>query len=200
MESPVKITAEVLQHDRASCKFTVDRPIFKEGSIRFRDAAQAAPSPLAQRLFAVEGVQSVLIQGQEIIVSKKAPVDWRVTGPLIGAAIRAHLASGVAAVNPDSLKNLPAEDLLRQKVQHIIDDQINPAVASHGGYITLVDVQGTNLLIRMGGGCQGCGMANATLRDGIEEALRAQVPELGEIIDVTDHTSGETPYYASSGH
>ncbi len=108
--------------------------------------------------------------------------------------------SGQPAVLPQAFKNASAEDQLRNKVQKILDEQINPAVASHGGYITLVDVQGKNLYIQMGGGCQGCGQANVTLRDGVEEAMRAQVPEIGEIFDATDHAAGENPFYAGSGH
>ena len=67
-----------------------------------------------------------------------------------------------------------------------------------GGYITLIDVQGKNLFIQMGGGCQGCGQANVTLRDGVETSLRQNFPDIGEILDVTDHSSGENPYYGSS--
>ena len=74
---------------------------------------------------------------------------------------------------------------------------VNPAVASHGGYITLMDVKGNNLYIQMGGGCQGCGMATVTLREGVETSLRQNFPEVGEILDITDHSSGENPYYSS---
>lgn len=199
-EATIKITAEILQHDRASCKFTVDRVLSNEGALRFKDAAAAKDAPLAERLFAIEGVTAVLIQGADVIVTKQPPVDWRTTGPLVGAAIRALIQSGQPAILPQAIQNASVEDKLRNKVQKILDEQINPAVASHGGYITLVDVQGNDLYIQMGGGCQGCGQANVTLRDGVEEALRSQVPEIGQILDATDHAAGENPYYASSGH
>src|SRR5262245_12788567 len=195
MEQPIKITAEVQQHDAASCKFTVDQPVLKEGFVRFRDKESAKGSPLAERLFAIEGVTGVQLQGQEVTVSHKAPVDWRQVGPLVGTAIRAHFATGQPAISAEALKNAPAEDQPRQKVQKILDEQINPAVASHGGFITLLDVKGNTLFIRMGGGCQGCGAADVTLRQGIETALREQVPEIGEILDATDHEAGENPYY-----
>jgi len=197
---PIKITAEVLQHDRSSCKFTVESVLSKEGIIRFKDLQTAKDSPLAERLFGIEGVTAVLIQNSDVVVTKKEPVDWRATGPLVGAAIRAHLATGQPAILPQAFQNASSEDQLRNKVQKILDEQINPAVASHGGYITLVDVQGKNIYIQMGGGCQGCGQANVTLRDGVEESLRNQVPEIGEILDATDHAAGENPYYAQSGH
>jgi Fe-S cluster biogenesis protein NfuA len=200
MEQTIKITAEVMQHDRNSCKFTVDRVLTDQGIIRFKDPIAAKDSPLAEGIFTIEGTLAVLIQGSDVVVTRQAPVDWRAVGPQIGGAIRAHVASGQPAVLPQAFKNASSEDQLRNKVQKVIDEQINPAVASHGGYITLIDVKGANIYIQMGGGCQGCGQANVTLRDGVEETMRAQIPELGEILDATDHEAGENPFYAGSGH
>lgn len=197
MDQAIKISAEVQQHDAGQCKFSVDRPIFS-GFARFRDAETAKGAPLAERLFALEGVISVTIQDRDITVGHTMPVDWRSFGPSVGAAIRAHFQSGKAAVTEEALKNAPAEDQLRVKVQKILDEQINPAVASHGGFITLLDVKGKDLYIKMGGGCQGCGSADITLRAGIETSLREQIPDLGEILDVSDHESGENPYYSST--
>jgi len=198
MEQTIKITAEPQQHDRTACKFTVDRVLLKDGSIRFRTAAEAKDSPLAARLFSVEGVTSVMIQAQTVTVTVRPPVDWRAIGPQIGAAIRAHVASGDMAVKPEAFQNVSKEDQFRQKIQTILDEQINPAVASHGGYITLVDVKNTDIYIQMGGGCQGCGQAGMTLRSGVEEALRSQIPELGQIFDATDHDAGENPYISAT--
>src|SRR5437879_5632898 len=197
MEQQIKITAEILQHDKSSCRFIVERPLLPNALARFRDKDRAKGSPLAERLFAIEGVIGVLIQHTEVTVTSQIPVDWRKTGPLVGAAIREHIQSGKPAVSEGALQNAPAEDVLRQKVQKFLDEQINPAVASHGGYITLLDVQGKNIYIQMGGGCQGCGMATVTLREGVETSLRQSFPEIGEILDITDHASGENPYYST---
>src|SRR5882762_3654048 len=197
MEQQIKITAEILQHDKSSCRFLVEKVLLPDGFVRFRDKEKAKGSPLAERLFAIEGVVGVMIQQSEVTVSSQPPVDWRKAGPLVGAAIRAHLQSGEPAISPEALKNAPAEDVLRQQVQKFLDEQVNPAVASHGGYITLMDVQGKNLFIQMGGGCQGCGMASVTLREGVETSLRQSFPEIEEILDITDHASGENPYYSS---
>jgi Fe-S cluster biogenesis protein NfuA len=197
MEQPIKITAEILQHDKSSCRFIVEKPLLPKGFVRFRDPDRAKGSPLAESLFAIDGVIGVMIQENEVTVTSRMPVDWRKTGPLVGAAVRAHVASGKPAVSEDTLKDAPAEDVLRVKVQKFLDEQVNPAVASHGGYITLMDVRGPNLYIQMGGGCQGCGMANVTLREGVETSLRQSFPEIGEILDITDHTSGDNPYYTA---
>ncbi len=203
MEQQIKITAEILQHDKTSCRFIVERPLLPQGFVRFRDAEGAKGSPLAEGLFAVSGVIGVMVQHNEITVSSQPPVDWRKVGPLVGAAIREFMQSGKPAVAEEALKNAPAEDVLRTKVQGFLDENVNPAVASHGGFITLLDVKGQDLYIQMGGGCQGCGMANVTLREGVESSLRQNFPEIGQIFDITDHSSGENPYYGSvrdSGH
>ena len=75
------------------------------------------------------------------------------------------------------------------------DEEINPGVAAHGGRVSLVDVQGTNVVVRMGGGCQGCGQADVTLREGVVSTLTRRIPEIGEVLDATDHAAGENPYY-----
>ena len=145
----------------------------------------------------IEGVVAVMIKENEVTVTREMPVDWRLLGPLVGAALRAHIASGQSAISEEALKTAPAEDVLREKVQKFLDENINPAVASHGGYITLIDVKGNDLFIQMGGGCQGCGQANVTLREGVETSIRQTFPDIGEILDVTDHSSGENPYYST---
>ena len=87
---------------------------------------------------------------------------------------------------------------LRDRVQELIDTSINPAVAGHGGYIELLDVKENTVYLRMGGGCQGCGAADVTLKAGIERMIFEEVPEVTEVLDVTDHASGSNPYYAPS--
>lgn len=83
-------------------------------------------------------------------------------------------------------------------VQNIIDTQINPGVASHGGFIELLDVKGAIAYVRLGGGCQGCGMADVTLKQGIEALIIEAVPQITQVIDSTDHASGDNPYYKPS--
>jgi Fe/S biogenesis protein NfuA len=85
-----------------------------------------------------------------------------------------------------------------ERVQTVLAQQINPAIASHGGYAELVAVEGGTAYLRLGGGCQGCGMAQVTLSQGIEQAIKAAVPEITTILDVTDHASGDNPYYEAA--
>lgn len=84
---------------------------------------------------------------------------------------------------------------MAERVREVLDDQVNPAIASHGGAISLVDVQGTEIYLEMSGGCQGCAMSRLTLRQGVERMLRQAVPEITAVHDITDHASGVNPYF-----
>lgn len=87
---------------------------------------------------------------------------------------------------------------LAERISIILTENINPAIAMHGGMAELVSVDGTVAFLRLSGGCQGCGMAQVTLRQGIERILRESIPELSDVVDVTDHASGADPYYQAS--
>jgi Fe/S biogenesis protein NfuA len=84
---------------------------------------------------------------------------------------------------------------LKTRVQELIDMSINPAVAGHGGYVELLDVKDNTAYIAMGGGCQGCGAADITLKAGIERLIKEEIPEIAEVLDTTDHGAGTNPYY-----
>ena len=87
---------------------------------------------------------------------------------------------------------------MRKKLQELLDQKVNPMVSSHGGNIELVDYANGVAFVRMSGGCQGCGSAKATLRQGVEETIFAHIPRVKQIIDLTDHGAGENPYYKSA--
>lgn len=84
---------------------------------------------------------------------------------------------------------------IADRVRQVLDAQVNPAIASHGGMINLIDVQGTEVFVEMGGGCQGCALSRMTLSQGVERMLRQAIPELTAVHDVTDHASGSNPYF-----
>lgn len=125
-------------------------------------------------------------------------------GKLEGAALELT-EQGLAMNNPNSpatpdMAAAPAGDLsgpLVDRVQQVIKDQVNPAIAAHGGGAELVSVDGTIAYLRLFGGCQGCGLAQVTLKQGIERILLESIPELSQVVDVTDHASGDDPYYES---
>lgn len=104
-------------------------------------------------------------------------------------------SSGFNIENP----NTPTWDNPKaQQIQELIDERINPAVAAHGGQIELLNVEEDSIYIHMGGGCQGCGMANVTLKHGIEAMIQEVFPEIKHVVDTTDHASGDNPYYSPS--
>lgn len=192
--SELKIMAEPIS--TVSCRFLVDQPVSPDRSYHFASKEQAEGSPLAEALFAIEGVSAVLISHDQITVTKNSAEDWRVVGKAVGAAIRAHHATGQPAISPELWEKLPPAEEIRSRVEDVLNAEINPAIASHGGFISLIDVRENIVYLQMGGGCQGCGMADVTLKQGIEKAIRFAVPEVGDILDVTDHASGRNPYYA----
>jgi Fe/S biogenesis protein NfuA len=87
------------------------------------------------------------------------------------------------------------DDPLAQRVQKVIDERIAPSIAGHGGWVELLEVEGDAAIIEFGGGCQGCGMSQVTLKEGIEAAILAEIPEIKRVLDNTDHESGTNPYY-----
>ena len=127
----------------------------------------------------------LFVDGDHIEDLRGTSVHYEFKGPNV---------SGLEFNNPNPVWRDP----LAAQIQRIFDEQVNPQIAAHGGYVQLLEVQGNRAYIEMGGGCQGCGMANVTLKQGVEVAVREQLPEIEELIDVTDHASGDNPYYKPS--
>jgi Fe/S biogenesis protein NfuA len=139
------------------------------------------------RVVAFDGFRVVLDEASAARM-EGSTVDW----------VDGEHGAGFQVLNPNARQlgdSVPTGELA-DRVRQILDTQINPAVASHGGNISLVDVEGTDIYLELGGGCQGCGMARVTLRQGVEKMLREAIPELGQIHDATDHAAGVDPYYA----
>ena len=87
------------------------------------------------------------------------------------------------------------DDPVAARVQQVVDEQINPGVAGHGGWVLLLDVKDETAYIEMGGGCRGCAISQMTLKQGIERIITQEVPEINQVLDTTDHSEGENPYY-----
>jgi Fe/S biogenesis protein NfuA len=114
---------------------------------------------------------------------------------------------GLVLDNPNSpspavgVAGRPPADLsgdVAQRVFQVLEQQINPSIAAHGGNAQLVAVEGDTAYLRLSGGGQGCGMASVTLSQGIEVAIRQSVPEITRVVDVTDHASGSNPYFEAA--
>jgi Fe/S biogenesis protein NfuA len=126
-------------------------------------------------------------------------VESASTGWLEGASIdyQRNPTGGQLTIRAPHIKGkVPGEGAgTVERIQYVLESEINPSLASHGGRVSLVSLEadGTAVL-RFGGGCHGCGMVDVTLRDGIEKTLRGRVPEVTAVRDATDHSTGETPY------
>ena len=266
----------------ATLKFLPGRPVLSSGTLAFASLGESGRSPLAQRLFAIAGIEGIRLELESVVVSKVETMDWELLKPSILSAIMTHFTEGhpvvvegedpaptadevmeswdgdneVAAkikelletrirpaVEPDGggvtyrgfkdgvvlLEFIgPAfnmlggiENILRhyvpevtrvtdfrdampkpgmeteeaRAIQQILTERINPSIASHGGRITLVDVQDDTVYVRLEGGCQGCGMADVTLKQGVAQEIQRSVPAITQVLDVTDHAGGENPYY-----
>lgn len=121
-----------------------------------------------------------------------AVLDLSTSGPAAGLVIRNpnSPSPGLGLGDDIELTGTPEE-----KVRQLLAEQVNPAIASHGGIANLVAVDGSRAMLELGGGCQGCGLAAVTLQEGIEKAILSAVPEITEVVDVTDHALGANPYF-----
>lgn len=199
MDRPISITAEPV--DTRRCKFLVGETVY-QGVRRFQSGADAQGSPLAEALFALPGagVTELIVSGNLVTVVKEGAAPWQAIGKPIGAAIRAALLAGTPAVSgePARPSTRASDDELYERVHDLFETMVNPMVARHGGQVELIDVQDAVVMLRMGGGCQGCGMASVTLRQGIEGMLNQHIPEVKGIVDITDHQSGANPYFQAA--
>ena len=181
--------------DPEVCKFHVNENIRAPGPVRCTSVEMAEGSPLLAELFAIEGIREVLVFGNCLTVAKDTAEEWPVIGKRIGVAIRAAFAAGEPLISHELSPKSPSENQIREKIQWLFEMEINPAIKAHGGHVAIADVKDTSVYLVMGGGCQGCTSAQATLRQGIEQRIRAIIPEVTEIIDVTDHAAGVDPFY-----
>jgi Fe/S biogenesis protein NfuA len=110
---------------------------------------------------------------------------------------KGNLGGELAITAPHLRPAKPTTDSnLVDRINYILETEVNPNLASHGGMVSLVEITPHNeAILRFGGGCHGCGMVDVTLKQGIEKAILAQIPEITAVKDVTDHSSGENPYY-----
>lgn len=194
----IRIKAQV-DSDRTSCVFMVDRPVLDGLSAWFPEAIWAEElSPLAVRLFSIDGVDTVLLHDTTVTLTARVHhlEDWEALAREAGTAIREHLKTGEPVAVPAFVDAMPPEDEIRRRVQACVDLEINPGIAAHSGVVTLERVRGNTVYITMGGGCQGCAASAITLRQGIHTAFRQAVPQIGAIYDETDHTAGTNPYFS----
>lgn len=187
-----------LSGDHLSCRAELARPLRAEGPVYFADADAARGSPLAERVFALGGVRALKVGPDSLSITRDGIADWPAFCRRLDAALEEHARSGEPALRPGVPSNVRSPEQIRARVSELLETEINPAVAGHGGQVHLVDVKGASVYLRLAGGCQGCASSTATLRQGIERSLREAIPELDDVVDATDHAAGLNPYYAPS--
>ena len=135
---------------------------------------------------------TVLVKEADVSVLDGATVDFvdRVNESGFEVTPKAGAAKAPGAVRGEGRPT----GALADRVRDVLDSQVNPAIAAHGGMISLIDVEDTDVYVEMSGGCQGCALSSMTLRQGVERMLREAVPELTAVHDITDHASGDNPY------
>ena len=164
-------------------KFIPGEPVMKAGTVDFSSADAATGSPLARRLFAVEGVQRVFLGSDFITVSKSADRQWHVMKPAVLGAIMEHYLAGdpvVASGEGDAHAASDDDEVVRQ-IKEILDTRVRPAVASDGGDILFDRFEDGVVYLQMRGACSGCPSSLATLKSGIENMLRHYLPEVSEV-------------------
>jgi NFU1 iron-sulfur cluster scaffold homolog, mitochondrial len=190
-----RIRAQASPRDPSTMRFILDAPVQAGRTASFGGPDDDAP--LAKALFAIDGVRKVQVAGETILVTRARGHDWQALKGPIAAAIRRVLDSADHPLGDASDAAPQGDDdaAILAAVTGVLDRQANPAIARHGGHVSAERVENGVVHLRMSGGCQGCAASSATLRDGVETMLRAAVPGVREIVDVTDHGSGTNPYY-----
>ena len=171
----------------ATLKFLPGRPVLETGTLDMRDASEAAKSPLAERLFAIDGVNGVFF-GSDFITVSKSDGEWQQLKPAILGAIMEHFMSGTpllreseaAAAAEDEFFE-PADADTVATIKDLIETRVRPAVANDGGDITFRGFKDGIVYLHMKGACSGCPSSTATLRHGIQNLLRHYVPDVVEV-------------------
>ena len=147
-------------------------------------------------LFGLPGVVQVWVADDRLTVEKNSDEPWPVLGRKIADTVRTLIRAGVSPLVSPPKEKPGARGLLR-RVEEILEREINPRIAAHGGRVDVKEVKDGVAYLTMSGGCQGCTAAAMTLRSGVESAILSRVPEIAEIVDVTNHGAGDHPYYKS---
>jgi len=180
------------------CRFVVERTLFI-GTKTISSEAEAQGFPLAEKLFEIDGIYKIELIGHLLVVTKSQDREWELIIKQVEAVLTAYFVSGLALTREQIEERMMLIGRnAREKIEYLIDHQINPGVAAHAGFVELIDVKDETVYIRLGGGCQGCSAADFTLRQGIESIIRREVPEIRQILDITDHAAGMNPYYRTN--
>ena len=181
------------------CRFIVSDEVFEDDwTFQFRSPEDAPGSPLIEAMFGVEGVSDVKIHRDTFTVTKNCPEPWPKVAARLIPVLKEQLLAGGKVLDSErraELKSAPLTEDTRRLIEEVLERNINPALASHGGWVKLVRIDGQDVFVEMGGGCQGCASSRATMKFGIERAIKEAAPSVRNVVDATDHEAGSNPYY-----
>ena len=172
----------------ATLKFLPGRSVLNEGAADFTTRASAEKSPLAQRLFEIEGVVGVML-GTDFITVTKAGADWPQLKPLILGAVMEHFTQGLPVITGEVASSAlredydPEDEEIVVQIKELLETRVRPAVAQDGGDIVFRGFEGKSgtVFLNLRGACAGCPSSTATLKNGIENMLRHYVPEVNAV-------------------
>ena len=171
----------------ATLKFLPGREVMADGVADFTEAEASESSPLARRVFAVDGVTGVFLGRDFVTVTKAEGQDWYALKPAVLGALMEHYKSGDPVISPDADLGPDAgsaheddDDIVKQ-IKELIDTRVRPAVAQDGGDIIFHGFERGVVYLHMRGACAGCPSSTITLKNGIENLLRYYVPEVSEV-------------------
>jgi Fe-S cluster biogenesis protein NfuA len=173
----------------ATVKFIPGKPVLGEGTVDFRDVSEAGKSPLAQRLFGVDGVTGVFL-GSDFISVTKGDIEWQHLKPAVLGAIMEHFMSGAPVVDgaadfdeadAEGEDFAPEDAETVKTIKELLDTRVRPAVANDGGDIVFHGFRDGVVFLHMRGACSGCPSSTATLQGGIERLLQHFCPEVAEV-------------------
>jgi len=186
-EVPVAITLEFTPNPN-TLKFMVNRQLLSQGAANFTSLTAAEKSLLAQKLFAVPGVAAVLIGTGFVTITKAENGEWDILAEKVPQAIEAHINSGDPTVNSDwkDEHHRPAgtEVEIENRIREVLDKDIRPAVAMDGGDITFSRYEEGVVYLHLQGACSSCPSSTATLKMGVENRLKDQIPEIKEVVQI----------------
>lgn len=168
----------------ATLKFLPGRDVLAGGTADFRDAAAAERSPLAERLFQVEGVEGVFLGSDFVSITKSDASDWFQLKPALLGIIMEHFAAGRPVLlqeQAEAARFDQADSAVVEQIRELLDTRVRPAVAQDGGDIVFRGFERGVVYLHMQGACAGCPSSTATLKMGIENMLRHYIPDVVEV-------------------
>lgn len=182
-----------LTGNRLTCRFRTEGLLRGGAPVYFGSRETAGDAPRLAAILEAAGASAAKVAGGTISLTREDYEDWPSVCRAVAPLILAALDSGGPLV-PDAVPgNIPSDEEIRDRVERVLASEVNPSVSSHGGLIELDGVREATVFVRMSGGCRGCAHSRMTLRMGVERALRATVPEIDDVVDVTDHGAGHPP-------